>query len=80
MVRVRSSPGVLSLATHTGAHTGFILSRTSMHRSESYVAPEGELSTSGSASQIQSMIMNLQRSERQGINLLFYKTSNSVKK
>ena len=49
MVHVRLSPVVLSLATHAGAHTGFILSRTSMHRSESYAAPEGELSTPGSA-------------------------------
>jgi hypothetical protein len=40
MVHVRPSP-MLSLATYTGAHTGFILSRTSMHRSESYAAPEG---------------------------------------
>jgi hypothetical protein len=49
MVRVRPSPAVLSLATHAGAHTGFILSRTSMHRPESQAAPEGELSTSGPA-------------------------------
>jgi hypothetical protein len=49
MLRVRPSPMLLSLATYAGAHTGFILSRTSMHRFESYAAPEGELSTSGSA-------------------------------
>jgi hypothetical protein len=49
MVHVRLSPVVLSLATHAGAHTGFILSRISMHRSESCAAPEGELPTSGSA-------------------------------
>jgi hypothetical protein len=49
MVHVTPSPAVFSLTTHAGPHTGFILSRTSKHRSESYAAPEIELATPGSA-------------------------------